>query len=118
MGESVDPRTGAFKVTVDGRELTLLCDFNTMCDFQEASGQDAMSFINDLNSDKEPDLFKARLLIHCMLLQTHEDATLRDAGRVLTVAPLAMIDAVGAGMPDIEDDELADGDALGEGVAA
>jgi hypothetical protein len=96
-----DPRTGAISIAVDGKSWTMLCDFNALCDFAVATGEDALAFIQSLEGSKsEPDILKVRQLIHCMLLQTHDDATLKDAGRVLTVAPLAMMDAIVAGTPD------------------
>jgi hypothetical protein len=126
-------QTGAINVTVDGTDWTLLCDFNAMIDFQELTGRDATEFLESLEKgDEEKRSGMAtvmplmRQFIWTCLVQNHPDATLKDAGRILSVAPNALMNAVGAAFPDAEVDPISEsadqdakiGDALGEGRAA
>ncbi|MGJ8561685.1 MAG: hypothetical protein ACSHX3_15755 [Litorimonas sp.] len=126
-------KTGAINVTVDGANWTLLCDFNAMIDFQEETGQDATEFLEKLEQRGAEDAPSMATLMPLMrkfiwacLVQSHPDATLRDAGRIISVAPNALMNAVGAAFPDSEDNSKSEGadqdgsteDALGEGEAA
>ncbi|MBU2936982.1 MULTISPECIES: hypothetical protein [Pacificibacter] len=126
-------KTGAINVTVDGTNWTLLCDFNAMIDFQEETGQDATEFLEKLEQRGAKDAPSMATLMPLMrkfiwacLVQSHPDATLRDAGRIISVAPNALMNAVGAAFPDSEDTSKSEGadqdgstgDALGEGEAA
>lgn len=117
MSDKPDPRTGAIKVEVDGKSWTLLCDFNALCDFTDATGEDALGFIASMEDGRDPDVRKVRHMIHCMLIQTHADATLKDAGRILSVAPAAMMQAIDAATPEVDEDDASgavEDAALGE----
>lgn len=103
--QNADPRTGAISVSVDGKDWTLLMDFNAMCDFKEATGLDALAFLDTFGGEEEPDMLIVRRLIHCALIQTHPDVDLKIAGRILTVAPTAMMSAAQAALPEPEADD-------------
>jgi hypothetical protein len=74
---------GEVSITIDGKVWTLVCDFNAMITFEEATGKDAMdAFEQAEESDVSlPDL---RHMVHAFLQAHHPDATLRDAGDIMS----------------------------------
>lgn len=119
MSRPVDPRSGAVQVTVDGKDWTLLMDFNALCDLTQAAGEDGIELMTKVEKGEVKDPAVLRLIVHCALIQTHETATLRDAGRILSVDPEALFRASAAAFPaEDADDAGAEDVAPGEAEAA
>ena len=74
---------GEATARADGKEWTLRCDFNAMIEFEDATGKDAMDAFEAAEGG-DVDLKDLRHLVHACLLRHHPDATLRDAGDVLS----------------------------------
>jgi len=82
----------------DGKAYTLRFDFNTICDFQEATGKEIFQTLEQMESGKA-DPADIRALFWAMLRDHHPEASLRDAGRMVTAGLKAMQGAALAGLP-------------------
>lgn len=117
MAAATDSRTGKVTVKVDGKDWSLLCDFNALCIYTDATGEDGLDAIEQLQAGTMKDPRKIRLFVHCALIQCHPEATLQDAGRILTVAPDALGHSVDAAFP-VPEDEAEEPSEPGEATAA
>ena len=103
---------GPVKVKVGDKEWTIIADINALCDFQDATGVTAASFLRDLDANGDDvDVKLLREFVRATLLEHHPDATLRDAGKVMNADPKAYMRAIDAAFPDApKDGEAAPGE--------
>jgi len=111
---------GYVKVKADGKDWTVVCDFNALCDFEEETGENAMDFLDRLSpaddtAGSKVSASQMRILFWCALKQHHPDATKAQAGQVMTAAPDALFRALDAALPEASDDGGAGEPAPGEG---
>lgn len=101
---------GEATAQVDGKTFTLRLDFNAMCAFEEATGRDAMEVLEGLERGKyrATDL---RALVWSMLHRHHPEATVADAGDILSSDLQALMRVIEAARPQVEP-----GVAVGNGV--
>lgn len=94
---------GEATAVCDGKQYTLRLDMNAMCEFEEATGKDAMAafaaFENSTSSVRE-----MRTMTWAMLRYHHPDVSLIEAGSVLSADLDALRRAVTAAMPDAKED--------------
>ncbi|WIY23352.1 GTA-gp10 family protein [Parasedimentitalea psychrophila] len=74
---------GEVSITIDGKVWTLVCDFNAMAEFEEATGMDAMAAFEKAEGG-EVSIADLRHMVHAFLKLHHPEATLRDAGNVMS----------------------------------
>ena len=74
---------GETTAQADGKSWTLRCDFNAMAAFEEATGKDAMTAF-EAAEQGDVSILDLRHLVRACLLRHHPDATLCDAGDVLS----------------------------------
>lgn len=103
---------GEATAEVEGVTWTLRCDFNAMAAFETATGKDAMEAFGEAEENKVsiPELIQ---MVHSFLQRHHPDATLQDAGDVLSHDLSVVQRVISACMPSSE--EAA---GLGNGRAA
>lgn len=89
---------GEASAQVDGKVWTLRCDFNAMAEFEGATGQDAMTAF-EAAEDGEVSVVDLRHLVRACLLRHHPEATLRDAGDVLSQDMGVVQRLIAASMP-------------------
>lgn len=90
---------GEIRVAAEGRDWTLRLDFNALCAFEEATGLDAL----DTLAAFERGEVKVRVLrqfFHACLQHHHPEATLQDAGLVVSESPEALNRLMTAALPD------------------
>lgn len=87
-----------------GQTYTLRLDINTMIDFEEASGLEISAF-GHMIDDGSVTFVQLRTMAHCALQHHHPDATLRDAGVILSENPTAVVDLLVAALPSAEEIE-------------
>lgn len=106
------------KVKAAGQDWTLLMDMNALADFEDEFQESAFAVIaslDDPNGNALPFL-KLRRLMHVALRQNHPDATISDAGRVLSENPEVVGELIAEAMPE-QDAEGEGDDAPGNGKA-
>lgn len=74
---------GEVSATIDGKTWTLVCDFNAMAEFEEATGKDAMTSFEQAETNKVS-IKDLRHMVHAFLKAHHPDATLQDAGDIMS----------------------------------
>ncbi|WIY25118.1 GTA-gp10 family protein [Parasedimentitalea psychrophila] len=74
---------GEVTITIDGKIWTLVCDFNAMAEFEAATGKDAMDAFEKAE-EGGVSIANLRHMVHAFLKQHHPDATLQDAGNVMS----------------------------------
>lgn len=96
-----NPLTGKVTVTVDGIDWQLGLDFNAMCAFEEKTGKNSFEVVQQFESGKisATDL---RHLMWAMLVESHPDVTLKQAGDLLSRAPNAIQSALKAATPEAD----------------
>jgi hypothetical protein len=82
---------GEAEARVDGKTYTLRLDFNAMCAFEEATGEDAMQMLESMERGKKmaggPGRGSAtilRKLVWCMLQRHHPETAEEVAGDILS----------------------------------
>lgn len=100
----------------DGQTYTLRLDFNAMCELEDATGENAMTIIEQYEKG-EISARSLRALFWAMMREHHPEATLKDAGRLLSQAPDAIGSALAAAAPDAEK-EAKPGNRKSRGKAA
>ncbi|MCD9148991.1 GTA-gp10 family protein [Pseudophaeobacter flagellatus] len=103
---------GETTAQADGNNWTLRCDFNAMAAFEEATGKDAMTAF-EAAEQGDVSVLDLRHLVRACLLRHHPDATLCDAGDVLSHDIGVVERLIAASMPTAgEAAELGNGQAL------
>lgn len=92
---------GKARVEIEGKEYTLVLDFNAMCEFEAATGKNAFETIQafETGAVSASDL---RALMWSTLVADQPEITLREAGALLSAAPDAIQKALAAAAPDAE----------------
>lgn len=90
MGEAV--------AEAGGRRWKIRLDFNALADMEEATGRGALDLLEDYEAGKI-NISGLRALLHACLLRHQPDATLFDAGDILTEDPGAFERALAAAQP-------------------
>lgn len=109
---------GEITVSVEGKAWILVCDFNALADYEDRTGEKAFDLIAEMEQEN-PSVSKMRQLMLSCLLDRHPDATLRDAGRVMSVDDAALGRAFDAAFPEPEQQGAESGEeAPGEATAA
>lgn len=109
---------GEATAKVDGKEWTLRCDFNAMAEFEDATGKDAMDAFQAAE-EGDVSLKDLRHLVLACLLRHHPDATLCDAGDVLSYDVGVVQRLIAAAMPtEGEAAELGNGQPVTAPVTA
>lgn len=84
----------------DEQKWTLRFDFNAMCDFEEHTGKNSLEFIAQFDEGVQLSARDLRTLFWCALIQEHPTATEKDAGRLMSQNPAALVNGLSAAMPD------------------
>jgi hypothetical protein len=107
---------GEASASVDGKSYTLRLDFNAMCAFEEATGEDAMQMLESLERGKPKGAVKGqgyatilRTLVWCMLKRHHPDATQEEAGDILSSDLEALQRALLAAQPKAPEGAVGNG---------
>ncbi|CUH66812.1 hypothetical protein TG4357_02654 [Thalassovita gelatinovora] len=83
---------------------TVVMNFNTLCDFEEVSGEEsALDFVERLEQGETISATRMRQLFYCGLKQSHPEVDLADAGRLLSDHPDAVLQAMMAASPTASD---------------
>ena len=115
MGNNI---MGEITVSVEGKAWILKCDFNALADYEDRTGDRAFDLIAEMDL-MHPSVSKMRQLMLSCLLDRHPDATLRDAGRVMSADNDALERAFDAAFPQPEPQEADPAEeAPGEATAA
>lgn len=95
---------GEATVDADGRRWTLRCDFNAMCEFEDATGKDALTVFGEFESGKvgAKDM---RSMMWAFMQHHHPDATTKDAGNLLSNNVDAMMEVIKAASPTAQEAE-------------
>ena len=97
---------GEVDVAVGDKRWRLRLDFNTMIEFEDMTGKDAMSSFEAMERG-EATLRDMRAMVHACMLQHHPDATARDAGELLSHDADALAALAKAAMPSAEEAKAA-----------
>jgi hypothetical protein len=90
---------GEATVTDDsGKKYTLRLDFNAMCEFEEATGKDAMEAFSDFEKGRVS-VRLMRSMMLAFLKHHHPDATAQQAGDILSENLSALETVMSAAMP-------------------
>lgn len=89
---------GEATAKVDGKEWTLRCDFNTMAEFEDATGKDAMDAF-EAAEEGRVSVRDLRQMVRAFLSCHHPDAALKDAGDVLSHDSGVVQRLIAAAMP-------------------
>ena len=89
---------GEVAVEVDGETWTLRCDFNAMCEFEDATGKQAMATFEAFERGKASTK-DMRAMMWSFMRRHHPDATLQDAGDLLSANSGVLNDVISATMP-------------------
>lgn len=90
---------GEITVSVGDKDWILVCDFNALADYEDRTGEKAFDLIAEMDSPA-PSVSKMRQLMLSSLLDRQPDATLRDAGRVMSADQDALARAFDAAFPE------------------
>ncbi|WP_118138795.1 hypothetical protein, partial [Oceanicella sp. SM1341] len=86
---------GETEITVDGRTLRLVMDFNALCAFEEATGRNAVTSIDAFQSG-DLTMRELRAFMWAALQRHHPETSLQDAGDLLGSHGEALGRAMGA----------------------
>lgn len=92
---------GEVRLSHDGRDYTMVLDFNALCDFEDQTGKNALETLTGLEAGKVSarDL---RALAWAGLKQRQPDIDLQTAGQILGANPDAIARAGAAMAPEAE----------------
>ncbi|WP_226628423.1 hypothetical protein [Alloyangia pacifica] len=107
---------GEVDVTVEDRNWRLRFDFNAMCEFEDRTGKDAMKAFEDVEKGKIG-IRDLRMVAYVCMLHHQPDATLQEAGDLLSRDMDAVMRVLRAAAPEAAD--ISDAERRGaEGNAA
>jgi len=75
---------GEVTAECDGKTFTLRCDFNAMCWFEEATGENALKVFEDFEGGGISASMMRKMML-AFLQRHHPDATIEDAGDIMSV---------------------------------
>ena len=93
---------GEASTDLDGATYTLRMDFNAMCEFEDATGKDAMETLATFEGGKVSAL-DLRALIWAMLKRHHPDVSAQVAGDILSADSGVLQRVLVAAMPTAEE---------------
>lgn len=85
----------------DGTAYTLRFDFNAMCDFEAATGKNAMQAIAEFEGGSIG-FTEMRALIYSALVQDHPDADVKLAGKILSADMDVLSRLITAAFPEVK----------------
>jgi hypothetical protein len=74
---------GELSLEHGGRSLRLVFDFNAICALEEETGRGVMDMMADFDGDKMS-FIDMRRIVHVSLRRHHPEATVEDAGDILS----------------------------------
>lgn len=93
---------GELDVNVDGKIWKLRFDFNAMCEFEDRTGKDAMKAFEDVEKGSIG-IRDLRVVAQVCMLHHQPDATLHDAGELLSCDMDAVMRVLRAAVPEAGD---------------
>lgn len=93
---------GEVDVTVDGKAYRLRFDFNAMCEFEDRTGKDAMTAVEAVETG-QLGIRDLRVLALVCMLRHHPDATLQEAGDLMSNDIDAVMKVLLAAAPEAGD---------------
>ncbi len=111
---------GEVTVEAGGKTYKLRIDWNSMCEFEDATGKDAMATLQEFEGNAGSVSAKdLRTLMWSCMLHHHPEASPRDAGDLLSENIEALTEVIKASMPTAEDvGDLGNGKSRGKKRAA
>lgn len=100
---------GEATVQVDGCRYTLRCDFNAMCEFEEATGAEALAVFEQFETGKVS-VRNMRAMMWAFLQHHHPEVTLAQAGEIMSENVDCLMDVIKAASP-----QAGEAEALGNG---
>jgi hypothetical protein len=105
---------GEASAEVDGKVWTARLDFNALCEYEDATGRDAMADFQSFETGKvRPKVM--RDIVHALLAHHHPGVTLQEAGVVMSKAPEILERTFTAAMPEADEGNV---EAAGKKPAA
>lgn len=95
---------GEVEIESGGSKYTLRMDFNSMCEFEDVAGINAMDAFADFEQGKIS-VKNMRAMMYAFLRRHHPDVTLEQAGEILSENIGALEAVVSASMPSNEEAE-------------
>lgn len=89
---------GEATATLDGKAYTLRCDFNAMCEFEDATGKDALATFEAFEAGKVS-VKDMRAIMWSFMLHHHPEATLTEAGELLSADVDVLMNVIRAASP-------------------
>ncbi|SNT76712.1 GTA-gp10 family protein [Paracoccus seriniphilus] len=89
---------GEATAELHGRRYTLRCDFNAMCEFEDATGKDALATFEAFEAGKVS-VKDMRAIMWSFMLHHHPDATLKEAGELLSADVDVLMKVIKAASP-------------------
>ena len=93
---------GEATVVADGRTFTLRCDFNAMCEFEDQTGENALSVFQEFETGKVSSTHM-RAMMWAFMQHHHPDATLKDAGELLSANVDSLLEVIEASSPQADE---------------
>jgi hypothetical protein len=93
---------GEGSATAGGKDWKLRFDMNTLADLEEMTGKPAQQVLKDMEDQNGKPMLARRLVCHAMLLHHHPEATIRDAGTILSEDTAAFAAVLKAALPDAD----------------
>ncbi|WP_167738052.1 GTA-gp10 family protein [Leisingera sp. NJS201] len=97
---------GEISAKFDGKEMKLVLSTNSICDLEEKTGLGIQDFLDRFRDTSKLNMSDTRLMFWALMLEDCEDATIKDAGRLIDQLKgrehSIMTEAVLAAFPDAE----------------
>lgn len=103
---------GELAIEIEGKAYTLVMDFNAMAEFEEATGGNALDFLDAVSAGKAK-IRELRAFVYAAMLARHPDATLQEAGNILSVDHNILADLIVASVPEASEVAVGNGKAPG-----
>lgn len=85
--------------SVDGRDWMLRMDMNAMCEFEDVTGQSAIEAFQKAEQGKAS-ISMMRQVVFAAMRRHHPEATIQDAGDILSADPQVVQALMDAARPD------------------
>lgn len=92
---------GRAQFEVDGKTFTAVLDFNTLADFEEETGENALARFAEVEA-RPLSARETRVLFWAALRECHPELSVRDAGRLLMAGQGALEAAMVSAFPPPE----------------
>lgn len=90
--------TGVVEIQHNGRDLRLVLDFNALCEFETLTSKNALRVLDGAGSI-DMSASDARALVCAAMRRHQQEATLAEAGDVLSQAPDVLVQILSASQP-------------------